>query len=115
MRAIGACLAVLTTLGCVTNRLGPGVLREDWQEPRRDPDPFRDPNVEITTSPWAEESEASCGPITEGEQDAERAAAVFVLAMTGNAIPLLTWYGTFEEDPDARRKARARAASPAPR
>jgi hypothetical protein len=113
MRAPCACLAIVTWLGCVSSGVGPGVLREDWQEPRRDPDPFRDPNAEITTSPWAEEAEASCGPISEQEQAAERAAAVFLLAVTGNAIPLLTWYGTFEEDPAQRRKLRG--ASPAPR
>lgn len=113
MRALGACVAAVTLLGCVKSSLGPGVLRADWQEPRRDPDPFRDPNAEITTSPWAEESEAGSGPITEREQQVERAAAVFLLVLTGNAIPLLAWYGTFEEVPDQRRKLRG--ASPAPR
>jgi hypothetical protein len=113
MRALGACVAAVTLLGCISSSVGPGVLREDWQEPRRDPDPFRDPNAEITTSPWAEEAEAECGPISEREEQAERAAAVFLLAVTGNAIPLLTWYGTFEEDPDQRKKLRA--PSPAPR
>jgi len=113
MRVLGACVAAVTWLGCVSSGVGPGVLREDWQEPRRDPDPFRDPNAEITTSPWAEESEAACGPITEREEKTERAAAVFLLVATGNAIPLLAWYGTFEEDPHQRE--RLKGTSPAPR
>jgi hypothetical protein len=112
MRALCTCVAAATLLGCVSSSVGPGVLREDWQEPRRDPDPFRDPNAEITTSPWAEEAEAACGPITDDEEEAERYLAVLALALTGNAIPLLAWYGTFEEDPHQRKKLRA--TSPAP-
>ena len=106
MRALGA-LAVVTALGCVSSKLGPGVLDPHWQEPPRDPDPTRNPVEEQMTSPWVPEGEA-WQPETPAEELAARAAATIAASLAG-AIPALVWYGSFEEDPNARERARRSA------
>lgn len=90
--------------GCiVSSHVGPGVLNSSWQQPRRDPDPTRDPTKEQTTSPWVPEGEAA-KPGTQ-EYEAQRAAATIAAVLAGGT-PLLTWYGTFDENLIAGRKPR---------
>lgn len=88
-------MIVLT--GCIItdSHIGPGVLNSSWQQPRRDPDPTRDPTREQTTSPWVPEGEAA-KPGT-NSYEAQRAAATIAAVLAG-AVPLLTWYGTFDEN-----------------
>lgn len=109
---------VLLTVGCVTNRVGPGVLREDWNQPRRDPDPTRNPTEEPRGNPWSEEraervpppgeepppSEPSGEPDTRTVDLAKRGAATFLAWAAAGWLPLVEWSGTFEEDPHQRRK-----------
>jgi len=109
-------LAVLLS-GCLSNRIAPGVLREDWREPRRDPDPTRNPTEQQTGNPWAPEEEARVGPPSTSEEEpeeetisphtvdiAKRGAATFLAWAAAGWIPLVEWSGTFEEDPEQREK-----------
>lgn len=98
----GLCVVVLT--GCIVSQhIGPGVLNSSWQQPRRDPDPTRDPTKEQTTSPWVPESQAA-QPGTR-RYEVERGFATLAAILAG-ALPMLTWYGTFEENRLAPRRAR---------
>jgi hypothetical protein len=118
---------VLLVSGCITNRIAPGVLREDWREPRRDPDPTANPTEQQTGNPWASEEEARIGPPStaeEGEEEessapsaddghtveiAKRGAATFFAWAAGGWIPLVEWSGTFEEDPEQRDRLKKKA------
>jgi hypothetical protein len=79
----------------VSSHLGPGVLRSDWQEPRRDPDPTADFTKEQTTSPWVPETQA----VTPGtaSYQAQRGLAILAAIVAG-AVPMIAWYGTFDEN-----------------
>ncbi len=124
MRIVPAALALAAALSgaCVSNRLAPGVLREDWNQPRRDPDPTRNPTAEPTGNPWATETEDRIPPPGEARpapdeptaQDrrtvdfAKRGAATFLAWAAAGWIPLIEWSGTFEEDPAQRARLKAK-------
>lgn len=103
----GLPIAVTLALGgCLSQGVGPGVLNPHWQEPRRDPDPTRDPTAEQTTSPWVPEGEGAAAD-TLAEDLAKRALATAAAVLAAGWLPMLVWYGRFEEDPNARRQHRA--------
>jgi hypothetical protein len=122
VRLVHGPLALILVLGpapagCVSSHVGPGVLREDWNQPRRDPDPTRNPTEELRGNPWATETEERIPPPGEepaprapSEQDrrsidlAKRGAATFLAWAVAGWIPLLEVSGTFEEDPEQRQK-----------
>jgi hypothetical protein len=104
--------------GCLRGSFAPGLLREDWSQPRRDPDPTRNPTEELTGNPWAEEAPAGGtasgrgGPEpTRGERISRAAATVLAMVASG-WTPLLVYQGTFEEDPAQRRRHREGAPPP---
>lgn len=104
MRAL---LVVVGLTGCITitsKRVAPGVLREDWAEPRRDPDPFADPTRVETGNPWADDDDPSTPPTpTSARREvAERTAATILAVVAGGWTPLLVLSGTFEETPVRR-------------
>lgn len=119
---------VVVAAACVSSRVGPGVLREDWSQPRRDPDPTRNPAEEPRGNPWADEREDRIrGPGEEGAVPtasappagdrrgldlAKRGAATFLAWAVAGWLPLLEWSGTFEEDPGQRRRHRAPLRDP---
>jgi hypothetical protein len=111
-------LLALALGGCITNRVGPGVLREDWNQPRRDPDPTRPPG-EAAGNPWAPEHEERINspnePPTESTGEdaptdsrtvdfAKRGAATYLAWAAARWRYLLEYSGTFEEDPDQRER-----------
>ena len=118
LNAVRVLLLAVLVGGCITNRVAPGVLREDWNQPRRDPDPTRNPTEEPTGNPWASEEEARIGPPSTAEEPdesnapsaadghtveiAKRGAATFLAWAAAGWIPLVEWSGTFEEDPEQR-------------
>jgi hypothetical protein len=116
-------LLALCLAGCITNRIAPGVLREDWSQPRRDPDPTRNPTEEPTGNPWASESDEHINPPSEpvpepGEDAptdsrtvdfAKRGAATVLAFAVAGWIPLLEYSGTFEEDPEQRDRLKKKA------
>lgn len=90
--------------GCfVSSHVGVGVMNTGMGQPRRDPDPRRDPNAEQATSPWVPESEAA-RPGTR-RYELERGLATIAAVLAG-AAPMLTWYGTFDENLLAPKRAR---------
>ncbi|MBZ0234941.1 MAG: hypothetical protein K8M05_21615 [Deltaproteobacteria bacterium] len=114
-------MLVLLASGCISSRVAPGVLREDWNEPSRDPDPTRNPTEQPTGNPWAQESEERVGPPSteaDGSADDDRtidlarrgAATILVWAVAG-WIPLVEWSGTFEEDPEQRERLKKKPGS----
>ncbi|HVV88422.1 MAG TPA: hypothetical protein VHE35_35510 [Kofleriaceae bacterium] len=128
-------LALLSA--CITNRLGPGVLRQDWNERRRD-DPMVNPAETYPDNRWTDEpperipgpGETPQGAAGDGEEQAPAegdspgvdltkrsiatALAVFAggqgRALRGMAgwLPILESSGTFEEDPTTRHLERQR-------
>ncbi len=116
----GALLAVAVAGACVSSGVGPGVLREDWNQPRRDPDPTRNPTEEPSGNPWAVETEARIPPPGErpaatsppgadgrGVDLAKRGAATFLAWAVAGWLPIVEWSGRFEEDPAQRERHRA--------
>lgn len=126
---MGPCLVVLTA--CVTSRLGPGVLRQDWNERRRD-DPMQDPVQTYPDDRWRDEQPARIpGPgeapptgedangdaADDGDSPAadlaERSVATALATLAGQRgrmlptlagwLPILEASGTFEEDPTTRK------------
>jgi hypothetical protein len=97
-------LCALGLTGCIitSSHVGPGVLGSSFQQPPRDPDPRRDPTKEQTTSLWVPEGEAA-KPGTRS-YEIQRGAATLAAALAG-ALPMLTWYGTFDENLIAGRRA----------
>jgi hypothetical protein len=110
-------LLALALTGCITNRVGPGVLREDWNQPRRDPDPTSNPTAAPVGNPWAPEHEERINspnePETESEEEdaptdsrtvdfAKRGAATYLAWKVARWRTLLEYSGTFEEDPNQR-------------
>ncbi|MCB9561939.1 MAG: hypothetical protein H6708_16165 [Kofleriaceae bacterium] len=115
-------MAWCAQVGCVSHRtgVGVGVLREDWSQPRRDPDPTRDPTRE-PGNPWAEDAEARRGPAGSGDDDGTpdpgdddcshrgrdelvRSVAGVAAVLIGGWTPLAEVHGTVEEDPEQRRR-----------
>lgn len=105
----GLCIIVLA--GCISNRLGPGVLRSDWQQPRRDPDPTADFTKEQMTNPWVPEGEAAQAAPGTARYEATRALATAAAIIAG-AAPALVWYGLFDENLLAPRTARPSSRAP---
>ena len=107
-------LSVFVLGGCiVSSHIGPGVMT-NMQAAPRDPDPTRIPNQEQTTSPWVPESEAA-KPGTR-RYEAERGLATIAAVLAG-AVPMLTWYGTFDENllgPKRARRTVKRTSEPPP-
>jgi hypothetical protein len=90
---------VLLSVGCITNRMAPGVLRErDWNQSRRDPDPTRIPDEPLPVSP---ESTTSGQPDSQVVDLVKRSAATFLAWAASGAVPLVELSGTFEETPEA--------------
>src|SRR5687767_14478820 len=54
VRTSFALVAVLLS-ACLTNRIGPGVLRQDWNQRPRDPDPMANPAAQYPDNRWSEE------------------------------------------------------------
>jgi hypothetical protein len=97
----GLCAVVLT--GCIVSQhFGPGVANSSFQAARRDPDPTRDPTKEATQSPWGTEQPAQPGT---RRYEVERGFATLAAILAG-AFPMLTWYGTFDENLLAPKRAR---------
>lgn len=97
------CAVVLT--GCIVSQhFGPGVASSSFQVPRRDPDPTRDPTKEVTQAPWMPERPPEPGT---RRYEVERGLATLAAILAG-ALPMLTWYGTFEENKIAPKRARPR-------
>lgn len=118
-------LLALALTGCITNRVGPGVLREDWSQPRRDPDPTRNPTEEPSGNPWASKNQERIAPPGEPKPDsaeedaptdsrtvdlAKRGAATILAWAAAGWIPLLEYSGTFEEDPEQRERLKKPAS-----
>lgn len=104
-----AAVALLLT-GCLSQHLGPAVLRPDWDQPRRDPDPTTPLVDDQPINPLVPEADqrAPGSPRARGE----RAAATLAAVLAG-AIPSIVWWGTFDENrwfgaqPDRQRRPTA--------
>jgi hypothetical protein len=125
---IGLALAALLLSACLTNRIGPGVLRQDWnQRPR---DPTANPIEQYPDDRWSDErpsripgpGEAQPPPLGEGDEEAgegdstavdlaKRSIATALAGLAGRNhmsgglagwLPLIESSGTFEEDPTTR-------------
>lgn len=96
----------LCASACVSSRVGPGVFRQDWFEPSRDPNPMRNPTQEQTANPWAETTPTGASEPTAADEarlEVSRAVAVAAAVLAGGWLPVLSWYGTFEENRLQRR------------
>ena len=122
-RTLAALAMMLLTGGCLTSRIGPGVLRQDWNQRPRDPDPMRNPAAQEPDNRWTTntppripgpgEAQAPASGETEdvaGDEDspavdlARRWAATFLAWSLAGWLPLVEISGTFEEDPTTGNK-----------
>ena len=92
--ATGACTKKQTRQTLASMAAAP-VSRDDWWEPRRDPDPFRPLGAEITTNPYADKE--ALFQTTPEQQDAMNglmplAAAIAIFLATGE-VPALIFTG----------------------
>lgn len=129
--SLAAVLPLLLAAACITTRVGPGVLRKDWNERPRDPDPVANPAAQYPDERWGreragripgpgesdpnrrEEGEAAdeeAGP-DEGDSaavDLGKRSLATALAAGFGWLPLVELSGTFEEDRATRARHRQR-------
>ena len=48
-------LAAVVLSGCLTSRVGPGILRQDWNQRPRDADPRANPAAQYPDDRWSDE------------------------------------------------------------
>ena len=113
---------------CITNRIGPGVLRQDWNQRPRDLDPMHNPAAPARDNRWDDEREqripgpGEAQPPSTGEAEAataeedspavdlvKRSVATALAVGAAGWLPILESSGTFEEDPATRALHRQRA------
>lgn len=118
--------AIVCAGGCLTTRVGPGVLRQDWNQRPRNPDPLANPATVYRDDRWSDEKpERIRGPGEEspdGEAEpgadedsatadlAKRTVATFLASGIAGWLPLVEASGSFEEDPATRRAHQQRRA-----
>lgn len=102
-------VACLLLAGCITNRIGPGVIVSmTQQQERRDPNP----TAPIIDTPmqnvWAPEQ----GPPTPGSRsELVQRSLASIAAIAAGAMPAIVWSGTFDEN---RLFDKSPKAEPAP-